>query len=131
MRKLLQVVLGLAGVSVVGTALMLILVGPSGSPGFVPGNATMDSEARFQAVLFGFLGVAILWCVKDIERKGRYLRLLALIVFLGGVARMISAFMVGLPHPFFITMMAIELGLPPLIVLIQSSIERIAAQPGG
>jgi hypothetical protein len=113
MRKALQIGFGVGGLLIIAVALMVAFLGPSTTPGFGPENPTMDSEARFDAALFGFLGVAILWCIKDIERKGVYVRFPALAIFAGGLARVFSALVVGLPNTFFLAMMSIELGLPP------------------
>jgi uncharacterized membrane protein len=118
---------GLGGFLVIAIAFMVVFLGPSTTPGFGPENATMDSEARFDAVLFGFLGAAILWCIKNIERKGLYVRFLALAIFTGGLARVLSALVVGPPNTFFLAMMSIELGLPPLIVFTQSRLEHAAS----
>lgn len=86
----------------------------------------MDSEMRFYATLFAFYGVAVLGCIKGIELKGQYVRLLALILFVGGLARTISMFKVGRPHSFFVAMTALEFVLPLLIVFLQSRIEKMS-----
>lgn len=44
MRKILQVLLGVGGVSVIGISLMLVLAGPAAIPGSLPVNATIDSK---------------------------------------------------------------------------------------
>ena len=95
MRKALQVFLGLFGGIDILISLLHIVLGPSAIPGSVPVNATMDSEDRFYATLFTAYGVAILWCIKDIERKGPAIRFLALTFFVGGVARLVSMALVG------------------------------------
>lgn len=122
MRKALQIFLASFGVVVIGISLLHIVLGPAAIPGGVPVNATMDSEDRFFATLFMAYGAALLWCVKDIQRKGVYVKLLALIFFVGGLARVVSVFAVGLPNTFFIAMTALELGLPFLMVFMSARV---------
>jgi len=121
-RKLLQGLLALGGTAAVGIALLHIVLGPASIPGSVPVNATMDSEDRFYATLLLAYGLAVLECVRDVDRRAHRIKLLAL-VFLGGfVARVISAAVVGLPHPFFIVRAALELVLPLVITWLATRV---------
>jgi hypothetical protein len=126
-RKVLQVVLALFGVTCMGIALLHIALGPRAIPGSVPVNATMDSEDRFYATLFLAYGAALLFCVKDIERKSRVVYFLLLTFFVGGVARIVSMLAVGPPNAFFIAMTAIELALPLALAGAQRRIDRSGA----
>jgi hypothetical protein len=116
MRRGLQILLVSFGVVAIFISFLHIALGPKCIPGSVPVNATMDSEDRFYATLFLAYGFALLWCVKGIERKGAYVNLLAMIFFVGGLARIISILAVGLPNRFFIAMTILELLLPLVIV---------------
>jgi hypothetical protein len=133
MRRALQIVLVLFGVSDVFIALLHIALGPGAIPGSVPVNATMDSEDRFYATLFLAYGVALLWCAKDVERRGAVVYFLMLTFFAGGVARIVSMIAVGLPNAFFITMTAVELVLPVVIAYMQFRVSgaRPALAAGG
>jgi hypothetical protein len=124
MKKSLQVFLGLFAVTAIFIALLHIVYGPSAIPGAVPVNATMDSEDRFYATLFGAYGVALLWCIKDLEQKSREVYFLALTFFIGGLARLVSMAAVGLPNSFFIAMTVLELLIPCLIAFMQSRISK-------
>ena len=126
MKKFLQIYLGIFGVTAILIALLHIVLGPSAIPGAIPVNATMDSEDRFYATLFAAYGVAMLWCIKDIERKSRLVYFLALTFFAGGLARLVSIAAVGLPNTFFITMTVLELLIPWLIVFLQWRIAKAA-----
>ena len=122
MRKSLQIFLAVFGITAIFIALLHIMVGPSAIPGSIPVNATMDSEDRFYATLLLAYGLAVLECVRDVDRRAHRIKLLAL-VFLGGfVARVISAAVVGLPHPFFIVMAALELVLPLVITWLATRV---------
>ncbi len=108
----------------IGISLLHIALGPSSIPGSVPVNATMDSEDRFYATLFMAYGAALLWCVKDVEKKSAQVKLLALVFFIGGLARLVSMLAVGLPNTFFLVMTSLELTLPGIMVLMSA---RVAA----
>lgn len=101
MKKSLQVFLGLFGIAAIFIASLHIVLGPSAIPGSIPVNATMDSEDRLYATLFAAYGVALLWCIKDIERKSTVVYFLALTFFIGGLARLVSMAAVGPPDTFF------------------------------
>jgi len=77
-RKALQILLGVFGTIAIVIALLHIVLGPSSIPGSVPVNATMDSEDRFYATLFLAFGVALLWCIENVERKARVVYFLML-----------------------------------------------------
>lgn|SRR5262245_18988351 len=124
MKKFLQVFLGLFGITAIFIASLHIVLGPAAIPGSVPVNATMDSEDRFYATLFAAYGVALLWCIKDIERKSMVVYFLALTFLVGGLARLVSIAAVGLPHPFFIAMTVLELLIPVFMVLMQSRVSK-------
>lgn len=111
MRLLCALVL-VFGLVCCGVALVHIAFGPASIPGSIPVNATLDSEDRFYSSMFFGFGVALIWCSRDLaERRGIFHFLLA-IFFLGGVARIFSFLQMGLPHPLFQFLWAVELILP-------------------
>jgi hypothetical protein len=126
MKKFLQIYLGAFGITAIFIALLHIILGPSAIPGAIPVNATMDSEDRFYATLFAAYGVALLWCIKDIEQKSTVVYFLATTFFVGGLARLVSIAAVGLPNTFFITMTVLELLIPFLIGFLQWRISKAA-----
>ncbi len=128
MKKSLQIFLGLFGVSAIAIAALHVALGPAAIPGSIPVNPTMDSEDRFYATLFAAYGVALLWCIRDIERKSTVVYFLAATFFVGGLARLVSVVSVGLPNPFFVVMTVLELLIPFAMAFMQS---RIARAPDG
>jgi hypothetical protein len=124
MRKFHQVFLALFGVTVVGISLLHLALGPARLLGLPPMSATMDSEDRFYAMMFLAYGAVVLSCVRDVEQKSKVVRLAALTLFVGGIARLVSMAAVGLPHPFFLAMTALELSVPAVLVVVQ---RRVAA----
>jgi len=69
-------------------------------------------------------GLALLWCVKGIERKSSPVYFLAATFFAGGLARLISMLTVGPPSPFFVAMTGLELAIPPAMALAQRSVSK-------
>ena len=130
MRRALQVFLGLFGATIIFICLLHVVLGPASIPGSVPVNATMDSEDRFYGTLFGAYGIAILSCIKDVERKSGLLHFLLAAFFAGGVARLVSMAVTGVPHPLFAFLTVVELAIPPLVVLAHRRIVRLSAPPG-
>jgi len=100
-------------------SLLHIVLGPASSPGSIPVNATMDSEDRFYATLFLAYGASLLWCIRDVEHKAKVVYFLMLTFFVGGLARIVSMFTVGLPNTFFIAMTSLELVLPFVFAYLQ------------
>jgi len=62
------------------------------------------------------LGVAAMWLVPSIERKTSVFRLVWIMMFLGGMGRVISMIPVGIPPSLFVLFVVIEIvGAPTLI----------------
>jgi hypothetical protein len=123
MRRILIFILTVGGIAAIGIALTHIAFGPASIPGSVPVNATMDSEDRFYATLFLGYGVAVMWCLRAIDRRAQIIRFLAGLLFAGGVARVVSMLEVGPPNALFQALTAVEFVVP---VLIWYLLRRIA-----
>jgi hypothetical protein len=81
-----------------------------------PWPATMDSELRFYAALWGGYGGLLIQAARRLPARLAWTPWLAAVFFAGGVGRMISRAAVGPPHPFFTVLMVVELVLPPVLV---------------
>ncbi|HKP42387.1 DUF4345 domain-containing protein [Mycobacterium sp.] len=117
MRRAFAAFLALFGGVVIGISLAHFAIGPEAIIGGVAVNPTMAGEDRFFAGLFLCFGVALLWCARDVQHKRVYVNVLAAAIFVGGIGRLLAVILVGVPHPFYIAMLALELVLPPLMVL--------------
>lgn len=123
METFLRGLLLILGVSSIAISLAHIILGPDAIPGAVPVNATMDNQDRFFAALFLAYGVAILWCLKGWRSRLPEIRALVAILFVGGLARLVSIAIVGLPHPFYVTMTIVELVLPLAVVWLTTRVD--------
>ncbi|MDF1693153.1 MAG: DUF4345 domain-containing protein [Zhongshania sp.] len=107
------------------TGLMDILVGPSAWRGIGLGindlalaDSVLDSQIRFVGTIWFAYGVLLLVCLKDVKKYATILNGALFVVFLGGIARVLSIFMVGFPASsvgsgFIIIALLIELFLMP------------------
>lgn len=124
-RRNLQIAIAIAGIVPVGAGLGGILLGP----GFVgEPNALPDITSMF-AYLSGLLlaiGVIFYASIPHIERHTNRIRLLTLIVFIGGLSRLASVFLHGSPGGTMWFGMVMELLVTPFICWWQS---RIAIVP--
>ena len=117
LRRLFQAFLVLFGVIAIGISVAHLAIGPEAIVGGSAVNPTSDGEDRFYAGLFGCYGMALLWCVRGVERKRVYVNVLAGALLVGGIGRLIALIVVGPPDPFFVAMLVLELVLPPVMVL--------------
>lgn len=134
MKSTLRACLYLLGGSAVLIALSMILLGAhattaSGARMFsaVSGwsatedlgwTASMDSEMRFYAVMWLMYGLFSLRAARHLESRHGDVPVLAIVLFVGGLARGVSWLSLGAPHPFFAMLMLIELLLPPLLLFL-------------
>lgn len=140
MLSALRALLLLLGVSAIFIAASIVFLGAeetarAGEEGFAELTgwrgptgetwpATMDNELRFYAALWGAYGVVLVMASTDIAGHLDRIPWLAVVFFAGGVGRAISYVSVGPPHPFFTILMAIELLLPPIILLVWRGVRR-------
>jgi hypothetical protein len=96
----------------------------------LPHDATLDSQLRFYSGVWLGLGLAAFWLVPRIERATTLFRALWLMIFLGGVGRLLSLLVTGMPFPPFIAFTALEILGAPLFILWQTRIAQAAQQPG-
>lgn len=88
----------------------------------LPENATLDSNMRFLAGVWLGLGLTSWWLVPRITEQTALFRSLWLMIFLGGIGRLVSMASVGLPLTPFIAFTALEVLGAPLFVYWQHRI---------
>jgi hypothetical protein len=127
MTKLpLQIATGILGAvpMLPGIVGMLGISDPLYSDVGLPASALLDSNLRFLSGLWLGLGLAVFWLIPKIEKYTVLYRCLWLMIFLGGIGRLLSMFFVGMPPIPFIAFTALEIFGAPLFVIWQS---RVAA----
>ena len=95
----------------------------------MPRSPVLDSNLRFFAGVWIGLGIALLWLIPSIERQTTLFRAIWGAVFLGGIGRVLSVALAGLPPVPFIGFTALEVIGAPLFIYWQRQIEQ--AHAGG
>jgi len=116
-RRALQLVIAVAGLVPVGAGLW----GALGHMGTVGGASA--SQARYLSGLLLGIGLAFWACIPSIERRGAEVRALALIVAVGGLARLLGAFETGLSRAVLLPLI-MELGVTPAVALWRERVAR-------
>ena len=109
-RRALQLTIAVAG---------LVPVGAGGWGAL--GQWHDDSHSRYLSGLLLGIGLTFWWAIPSIERRGAIVRGLAVIVVIGGLARLAAVIQLGSP-PFL--PLAMELAVTPLIALWRERVER-------
>jgi hypothetical protein len=104
-----------------------MLRGPAFLHGVQAVPADLDSHFRYLSGLLFAIGIAFATCIPAIERKTGRFRLLAFLVFVGGLGRLAGLISSGVPGAGHVFGLAMELGVVPLLVLWQT---RVAAGAG-
>jgi hypothetical protein len=93
----------------------------------LPPDATLDSQLRFYSGVWLGLGLAAFWLLPRIEKETTLFRALWLMIFIGGVGRLISLLIAGTPFLPFIGFTALEIIGAPLFVLWQHKVAHAAS----
>jgi hypothetical protein len=114
-RRLLQAAIALAALLPVYAGLTGLLQGAG-----LAGDGSLlgrdgDSHWRYLSGLLLGVGIGFWTCVPRIERRGSRMRLLTLIVVLGGVGRAYGLLTGGLPSPAMLAGLGMELAVTPLL----------------
>jgi hypothetical protein len=76
----------------------------------------VESELRFYSAFYVAYGQLLLRTARREDLDSEALRQLAAALFLGGLGRAAAWRAVGKPHPLQRALLALELGLPPLVI---------------
>jgi hypothetical protein len=116
----LQVAIGVFGLVPVAAGLAGAVAGFA----MLGGDAAVSADSHFRYLSGLLLAIGLLFwsTIPRIERQGRRVRLLTLIVFVGGLARLAGVLTVGVPSSPMLFGLAMELVVTPLVCLWQSRI---------
>lgn len=90
----------------------------------IPRDPLLDSNLRFFNGLWLGLGMSLLWLVPRIDTQTAMFRVLWGMIFLGGIGRLLSMLLVGMPPWPFIGFTALEIIGAPCFVLWQNRIRQ-------
>lgn len=128
-KRLLQTTVATLGLIPVVTGAAGVLAGPEIVVGAPPGSVDLDSHFRFLSGIFLGVGLTFYATIPSIERKTSLFRLAAALVFAGGIGRLISLPVAGVPEAPHLFGLAMELLVVPALVLWQTNVSRRASKP--
>ena len=107
----------LGGIVATSAGLHTLLAGGRSVPPWRPAGPMIESELRFYSAFYVAYGQLLLRTARDEDLDPEALRPLAAALFLGGLGRAAAWLKVGQPHPFQRVLLAVELALPPLMMV--------------
>lgn len=99
------------------TGALSIVLGSAIVPGGDGTAPSVESELRFYAAWWFGAGLLLLHLAPRLDERAAEFRGVCAVLFLGGVARVLGIADAGAPHWSLLVLMALELLLPPVLVL--------------
>ncbi|OBZ94464.1 hypothetical protein ADU59_16725 [Pararhizobium polonicum] len=115
-RRLLQATIAVLALLPVFAGVCGVVTG-AGFLGVKAGPADLDSHLRFLSGLFLAFGIGWYSCIPAIETKAERIRLLAILTFCGGLARLYSLAVTGIPSAGHLLGLGMELVVVPCLVV--------------
>jgi hypothetical protein len=91
---------------------------------FLPNDATLDSNLRFYGGVWLGLGLSAFWIIPRIEHETTLFRSLWLMIFIGGIGRLLSLILNGVPFLPFLGFTALEIIGAPFFIWWQNCIAK-------
>jgi hypothetical protein len=91
----------------------------------LPANPLLDSNLRFFGGVWFGLGLALYWLIPKIEKQTVLFRAIWGMIFVGGIGRVISMLLIGLPPVPFIGFTILEIVGAPIFVAWQARIAKL------
>ena len=117
-QRVIQVCLFLlAAIAFLGGTLQMVLGQPETTP-------ALDNVHRFLAGIYFSMGPIAIWVAATIKRHNTLVFLLAFTALMGGIGRLISMSIVGLPDSRFLVYLIPELSVPFIMIAAQVATNR-------
>ncbi len=87
-------------------------------------SLSLDSHVRYLSGLLFGIGAIFWWMIARIEQHRTLVRVLTLMIFSGGLARLFSALFMGAPSLSMQLAIGMEIGVTPLLCLWQGRIYK-------
>jgi hypothetical protein len=123
-RRGLQIVLRILGAVAFILGSLTVVIGGDSVVGGGDVSPTIDSELRFYAAWYAAAGVVLLRTAPRVESAGPTIRFFCVVLFICGIARLLSLITVGTPHPIALVLMILEFVIPALIIPWQAAVAR-------
>ena len=128
-RRYLQRAVAVLALVPVSAGLFGVLFGPALTGDQV--SVSADSHFRYLSGLLLAIGILFWSTTPAIEEKTGRFRLLALVVFIGGLGRLLGLLLTGIPSLYMLTGLALELVITPIMVLWQTRVANAYAETAG
>src|ERR687893_234059 len=128
-RRYLQRTVAVLALIPVSAGLFGVLFGPALTGDRV--SVSADSHFRYLSGLLLGIGVIFWSTVPAIEEKTGRFRLLALLVVIGGLARLTGLLLTGVPSLYMLGGLAVELVVTPIIAIWQTRVANAYAETAG
>lgn len=125
MIKLLRGIMFALGAAIVVIGAAHALLGAQIILGVGEFSSSIDSEDSFFGAIF--IGYGVAWIISAQRSDRRLTILLAGIFFLGGMARVLSMWRVGVPDTLYVFLTGVELILPVVIVVMAQALPARAS----
>ena len=122
-RRLLQVAVAFGSLVPISAGAAGILLGPALVDAGGIGNAA-DSHFRYLSGLLLGIGIAFATAILDIERRAARFQFLTGIVVVGGLGRLVSLLVRGVPDKPMLAALVMELVVTPALCLWQARVAR-------
>jgi Domain of unknown function (DUF4345) len=128
-RRAFARALTILGLVPIATGVYGIAFGASGLEGASGAAANVDNELRFLYAFWVGYGAAIVYVGLRAPENRAAVTAIGVVLFAAGVARAISWVAEGRPDTFYVVLMALELAIPPVLILWQRSVFRATTGP--
>jgi hypothetical protein len=128
-RRYLQWTVFVGALIPVSAGLFGVVFGPALTGDQV--SVSADSHFRYLSGLLLAIGLLFWSTTPAIEEKTGRFRLLALIVFIGGLARLLGLMMTGVPSLYMLGGLAMELVVTPVVAIWQTRVANAYAETAG
>ncbi len=125
-KRALQIAMAVLGAIpvITGIVTMFGLSDPIYADAGIPAHALLDSNLRFFGGIWLVLGLAVYWVIPRIEQQTVLFRTLWLMIFVGGIGRLLSMLLVGMPPIPFVAFTALEIIGAPIFIVWQTRLAR-------
>jgi hypothetical protein len=128
-KRLLQQTVGILSIAPFAAGLFGVLFGPALTNETV--SVSGDSHFRFLSGLLLAVGLCFWSTIPEIEAKTGRFRLLTVLVFIGGLSRLLGLFLTGVPSFLMLGGLLMELFVTPLMCFWQTRVANRHAEEFG